>query len=87
MRMDKQLKFSHNGDKCIFKTLTINDVTESYIQGLKHQKRYLVNNPEEINIKWQQDYIKKNINIRRRYYMWFICKQYISRNCRITKFK
>ena len=61
MRFRKKLKFLYNENKCLFKTLTINDVTESYIQGLKQQKRYLVNNPEEINIKWQQDYIKKII--------------------------
>ena len=61
MRFNKTLKFYKYEDECIFQTLTINDVTESYIKGLKHQKRYLVNNPEEINIRWQQDYIKKII--------------------------
>jgi len=59
MIFSKKLEFLYDENECLFKTLTINDVTESYIEGLKNQKRYLVNNPEEINIKWQQDYIKK----------------------------
>lgn len=61
MRFNKILKFYKYEDECIFQTLTINDVTESYIKGLKQQRAYLVNNPEEINIRWQQDYIKKII--------------------------
>ncbi len=59
MIFNKRVKFLYNENECLFRTLTINDVTESYVQGLKSQKRYLVNNLEGITKEGQQNYIKK----------------------------
>jgi len=34
------------------------DVTESYVQALKRQKKFLENNPGDVDIQWQQKYVQ-----------------------------
>jgi RimJ/RimL family protein N-acetyltransferase len=58
MELDKKITFRCNSNRCVFRTLTTNDVTESYIQGLRNQSRFLENRDSDINITQQQEYIK-----------------------------
>lgn len=59
MELTKTLKFIIDNSKCVFKTLSPEDISESYINSLRDAQELLENAPEDINIKWQQNYIKK----------------------------
>ena len=58
MEIDEKITFFCNNESCEYRTLTINDVTESYIQGLRNQSQFLENRTSDITIAQQQDYIK-----------------------------
>ncbi len=59
MKLGKKLKFTINNSECIFRTLTPEDVSQSYINALKKTRGLIENVPEDINIEWQQSYIKE----------------------------
>lgn len=59
MELAKKLRFIIKDSHYVFKSLSVGDVTESYVQALKRQRAYLSNNPEDINTKWQQKYVEK----------------------------
>lgn len=58
MELEKKIRFCYNSQECEFRTLTVSDVTESYVQGLRNQREFLVNNPRGITVKKQQDYVR-----------------------------
>jgi len=59
MELKHKLNFIIESDKFEFRCLNPNDVSDAYIEGLKNENKYLVNNEKEISKKMQQDYIKK----------------------------
>jgi RimJ/RimL family protein N-acetyltransferase len=59
MIFKKELHFVYKGETCCVKSIIPSDITENYIEGLKRQRKYIQNNPENINIEWQSDYIRK----------------------------
>lgn len=58
MEIDKKITFYCNNKRSEFRMLTINDVTESYIQGLRNQRQFLENRKPDISVAQQQEYIK-----------------------------
>jgi RimJ/RimL family protein N-acetyltransferase len=58
MEIDKKITFYCNNEKSEFRMLTINDVTASYIQGLRNQSQFLENRKSDISTTQQQEYIK-----------------------------
>jgi RimJ/RimL family protein N-acetyltransferase len=59
MEFTKKLGFVIEEKPGLFRSLRAEDVTEAYVQALRKQRSYLCNNPEDITIHWQQDYIEK----------------------------
>jgi len=60
MKLEKELKFTiHHNSQCLFRILSPEDVSQSYINALKSSRGPIKNVPEDIDIKWQQGYIKK----------------------------
>jgi RimJ/RimL family protein N-acetyltransferase len=59
MKLEKKLKFTINSSEYIFRTLTREDVSQSYVDALKQTRGLIENVPEDIDIGWQQSYIKK----------------------------
>jgi len=62
MIFDKKIIFYYENLECEFRTMKINDVKKSYIDGLKDEKKYLLNIPKELTIKSQKKYINDIIN-------------------------
>ena len=62
MELKKKLRFTIRDIPCLFRSLLAEDVTERYVHALKRESGYLLNNPEDINLKWQQEYIE-NISL------------------------
>ena len=48
----KRLNFKVGYNTCEFKCIDEFHVSESYVNGLKEQKKYITNNPSEITIKY-----------------------------------
>ncbi len=61
MELEKRLLFTGRDGDSIFRSLSEEDVTESYVNVLRNQREFLTANPENIDIHWQQKYIR---NIR-----------------------
>lgn len=59
MELDQKLSFHIHDELYSFRSLSALDVTKSYVQALKRQKAFLSNNPEDITIQWQKNYIEK----------------------------
>lgn len=59
MELEKKLKFVIDNSKCVFRTLSPEDVSQSYINSLKKTRGLIENVSEDIDIEWQQSYIKK----------------------------
>ena len=59
MELAKSLRFIIKDSHYEFRSLSVGDVTESYVQALKRQRAYLSNSPEDINTQWQQKYVEK----------------------------
>ncbi len=59
MELKKQLRFTIDNDSFTFRFLSPEDVTESYVEALRRQRFFLTNNPVDINLQWQQDYVKR----------------------------
>lgn len=57
MELDKELEFYCRGDKCKFRTITVNDITESYTQALRKEKGFLKNTKPDITLAEQQEYV------------------------------
>jgi len=63
MVINKKIVFTCQNDICEYRTILPGDVTKNYISGLKNQNSYLVNNPSDINMEKQKDYVlKKNLS-------------------------
>lgn len=61
METNKKLSFAIQEKDFVFRSLKEADVTEAYVHALKKQKSYLTNNPDNITVQWQQEYIRKII--------------------------
>ena len=59
MIFSKKLRFISAGKECLFKTISENDVTYSYVNGLKRQNKYLLNTHNTITIEWQKKYVNE----------------------------
>jgi len=59
MELLKKLKFTIGNSQCIFRTLTPEDVSPSYVDALKKTRGVIQTVPEDINIEWQRSYIQK----------------------------
>lgn len=59
LELRKTLKFIIDTSECIFRTLSPEDVSEFYAHSLRKERELLEKVPEDITIKWQQNYIKK----------------------------
>jgi len=59
MKLENKLKFNIRNSEYIFRTLTREDVSQSYVNALKKTRGLIENVPEDINIEWQQSYIKE----------------------------
>ena len=57
MELDKYLAFSLRAEKCQFRVMLPHEVTESYINGLKEQERYLINTNRKISLPEQSTYV------------------------------
>ncbi len=62
MVIGKRLNFKVGYNTCEFKCIDEFHVSESYVNGLKEQKKYIINNPSEITIKYQKRYVRKIID-------------------------
>lgn len=58
MFLGKQLRLVVGRQASLFRNIVPEDVTQSYIDALMSQKRFISNNPENIDINWQQNYIR-----------------------------
>jgi RimJ/RimL family protein N-acetyltransferase len=60
MELKRRLLFNvRSEDQFIFRSLHEDDVSLNYINALNLQRTYLVNNPDDLDLKWQRDYIRK----------------------------
>ncbi len=59
MKLENKLKFNIRNNEYIFRTLTPEDVSQSYVNALKKARGLIENVPEDINIEWQRSYIKE----------------------------
>ena len=50
MKPREKLKFAINNSECIFRTLTPEDVSQSYVNALKKTRGLIENVPEEIKV-------------------------------------
>jgi len=58
VRFDKTLWFVAGGAKYSFRTLTPEDVTPVYVKALRETRGLIENVPEDVSLKWQQDYVR-----------------------------
>jgi RimJ/RimL family protein N-acetyltransferase len=58
MKLGWALHLQLGTERCLFRTLSAEDVTDSYVSALQHQREYLTSNPESITLQWQQDYVR-----------------------------
>lgn len=59
MELNKSLQFIIRDRLYSFKTLSPEDVTESYIHSLRQERGRIENNPDSITIEWQKQYIEE----------------------------
>ncbi len=59
MVFNKKIVFTCQNDIYEYRTILPEDVTNEYISGLKNQNSYLENNPSDINMEKQKDYVLK----------------------------
>lgn len=57
MKLDNKLSFISDGDVFLFRALTEEDVTLSYVDALRKQRAFLDNNPSGIDLQWQRNYV------------------------------
>ena len=57
MELAKYLEFYLRAEKCQFRMIFPHEVTESYIIGLREQKRYLINTNRKISLPEQSTYV------------------------------
>ena len=62
MILSKKILFNHNDLNIELRTLQQNDVKESYLEGLREEKKYLLNVPNEVTLSSQRKYINEIIN-------------------------
>ena len=58
MELEKYILFKINGKSCEFRSLRELDVSQGYLNGLKEQRKYIENIPDQVNIVSQKEYIK-----------------------------
>ena len=58
MELDKSLFFKIKDMNCEFRTLYDSDVSKEYVDGLKHQTKYIINIPKDVSISSQKKYVK-----------------------------
>ena len=58
MELEKKLTFIGKDSHFTFRSLSEEDVTDSYVNALKNQRAFLTANPEKIDVFWQQKYIR-----------------------------
>ncbi len=58
MELKKRIKLCHNGQECEFRTLSIDDVTQSYVDCLLSQKRFIDHNIPNVTIEKQREYVR-----------------------------
>lgn len=59
MKLACALEFSLGLHNCVFRTLTIDDVTDDYVGALMAQRKYLLRNPPLITLEWQKTYVER----------------------------
>jgi RimJ/RimL family protein N-acetyltransferase len=62
MKLKNKLVFSHSLGECTFRTITSEDVSDNYINGLKEELKFIENIPELINRSSQANYIMNIVN-------------------------
>ena len=62
MILSKKILFNHNDLNVELRTMQQNDVNESYLEGLREEKKYLLNVPKEVTLSSQRNYINEIIN-------------------------
>ena len=59
MELAKYLEFYLRAEKCQFRMIFPHEVTESYIIGLREQKRYLINTNKKVTLPEQSAYVAR----------------------------
>jgi len=59
MELDKCLALSLRAEKCLFRVVFPREVTESYIIGLREQRRYLINTNKKLSLLEQSTYVAR----------------------------
>jgi len=59
MDLKKSLHFTDQSENCIFRSLHEKDVSEDYVTALNSQRSYLFNNPVDLDIEWQREYVRR----------------------------
>lgn len=57
MKLSRTLSFLINGDTFLLRSITEEDITQSYVESLRRQRAFLENNPKGIDISWQKNYV------------------------------
>ena len=58
MKLDKLLKFHIEDINCEFRTIHELDVSQSYVDGLKEQTKYIENIPADVSLTSQMKYVE-----------------------------
>ena len=61
MFLIKKLLFNYNDVELEFRTILIHDVNQTYVDGLKNEKKYLLNIPNDVTLSSQRKYINEII--------------------------
>ena len=60
MELKKSLRFAvHNENGFMFRSLNEEDVFENYVAALNSERTYLLNNPADLDVEWQREYVRR----------------------------
>lgn len=59
MELKKSLHFAVYRDNFMFRSLHEDDVSENYVAALNSEQTYLLNNPADLDVKWQREYVRR----------------------------
>jgi len=60
MELKKSLRFAvQNENSFMFRSLHEDDVSKDYVAALNLERTYLLNNPADLDIEWQREYVRR----------------------------
>jgi len=62
MKAKQSLRFRFNKSQCEIRDLVPEDVSEKYLQGLKHDSQFIQNVPDDLDIAQQKKYVSRVIS-------------------------